>query len=79
MLVQLTHDEVDGLYSDPSVKAYRAEPVMAKLSDGSNIPALCFNLPLEPPPMEANSEYAAKLRHLARRLGFPQDYIDSIR
>ena len=78
LIMQLTHDEIDRLYSDPSVRAYRPEPVEAELKDGSRIPALCFNLPVAPSPNEANSDYAAKLRDLARRLGFPSHYIDSI-
>jgi hypothetical protein len=52
--------------------------VLAELADGSRVPALCFN-PLVPPgPDEANSEYAAKLRDLARRLGLPSDYVEGI-
>ena len=78
IVMQLTHDEVDRLYSDPSVKAYRPEPVLVELNDGSHIPALCFNLPVVPSPGEANPDYAAKLRDLARRLEFPQDYVESI-
>ena len=78
IVMQLTRDEVDRLYSDPSVKAYRPEPILAELNDGSHIPALCFNLPVPPSTGEANPDYAAKLRDLARQLVFPQDYVDSI-
>jgi hypothetical protein len=78
ILMELTHAEVEQLYSESSVRTYRPEAVLCKLNDGSLIPALCFNL-LEPPrPEEANSEYAAKLRGLAARLGLPSDYVDSI-
>ena len=78
ILMELTHAEVEQLYSEPSVRAYRPEAVLCKLKDGSLVPALCFNL-LEPPrPEEVNSEYAAKLRGLAARLGLPSDYLDSI-
>ena len=78
ILMELTHAEVELLYSDSSVRAYRPEAVLCELHDGSRIPALCFNL-LEPPrPEEANSEYAAKLRDLAARLRLPTDYVDSI-
>jgi Gamma-glutamyl cyclotransferase, AIG2-like len=78
ILMELTHAEVEQLYSDPSVRAYRPEAVLCELKDGSRISALCFNL-LEPPrPEEANPEYAAKLRALAARLGLPADYVDSI-
>jgi Gamma-glutamyl cyclotransferase, AIG2-like len=79
ILMELTHAEVERLYSESSVRAYRPEAVLCELDDGSRVPALCFNL-LEPPrPDEANSEYAAKLRDLAARLGFPSDYVESIR
>ena len=79
ILMELTHDEIEQLYSEPSVRAYRAEAVMTELADGSHVPALCFNLVVPPAPEEANAEYAAKLRELARRLRFPAEYIDSIR
>ena len=79
ILMDLTHAEIEQLYSEPSVRAYRPEAVLCKLSDDSCIPALCFNL-IEPPrPDEANAEYAAKLRDLAARLGLPSEYVESIK
>jgi len=78
ILMELTHDEIEQLYSEASVRAYRPEAVLAELSDGSRVPALCFNLLVPPSPQEVNSEYAAKLRDLGRRLGFPSDYVDRI-
>jgi len=78
IVMELTHPEIDQLYSEPSVKVYRPESVLAELGDGSTIPALCFNL-IEPPrPEERNAEYAAKLRALAERLHLPQEYVDTI-
>jgi hypothetical protein len=79
ILMQLTHEEIDKLYSEPSVIAYRPEPVEAELGDGSRLAALCFNLPGGPSPAEANPTYAAKLRDLALQLGFPSHYIENIR
>jgi hypothetical protein len=77
--MELTHAEIEQLYSDPTVHAYRPEAVLCELNDGSHLPALCFNL-LEPPRVDdASSEYATKLRELAARLGPPSDYVDSIR
>lgn len=79
ILMEITHAEIDQLYAEPTVQAYRPEAVLCELNDGSRIPALCFNL-IEPPrPEEANSEYAAKLRGLASRLGLPSDYVNDIR
>jgi Gamma-glutamyl cyclotransferase, AIG2-like len=78
IVMELTHAEIEQLYSEPSVRAYRPEAVLAELTDGSRVPALCFNLLVPPGPEEANSEYAAKLRDLARRLGLPSNYVESI-
>lgn len=78
ILMRLTHLEIERLYSEASVQAYKPEAVLLKLSDGSQQEALVFNLLEEPSPDEHNSEYAAKLRSLAQRLGFPQEYIDTI-
>jgi Gamma-glutamyl cyclotransferase, AIG2-like len=79
VLMELSHAEVEKLYSEPSVSAYRPEAVMVQLADGSYIPALCFNLVVPPAPEEANSEYAAKLRELAGRLKLPRGYVEGIR
>jgi len=78
ILMQLTQAELEQLYSESSVRAYRPEAVLCEVSTGSRIAALCFNL-IEPPRLdEANSEYASKLRDLAVRLGLPSDYVASI-
>jgi hypothetical protein len=78
MLMALSHAELDRLYADASVSAYRAEPVLAHLTDGSAVPALCFNLPTPPQPHETNPEYAVKLQAVARRLGLPESYVARI-
>jgi len=77
-VIELSHDEVERLYAEPSVAAYRPEAVLAQLADRSCIPALCFNLPLPNDGVEANPEYAEKLREVANRLGLPADYVASI-
>jgi hypothetical protein len=75
----LSHDEVQRLYAEPSVSAYRPEAVIAQLADRSCIPALCFNLPPSNETAHANPEYAEKLRMVAVRLGLPAEYVASIR
>jgi len=50
-----------------------------QLDDGSRIPALTFNLVESPHVNERNSEYAAQLKELARRLELPADYVNAIR
>ncbi len=78
VLFTLTQNEIDALYSDPSVSMYRPEEVTARTSDGNVVTSLCFNLSTPPGADERNPEYAAKLKDLARRIGLPQDYVDSI-
>ena len=78
MLMALSHAELDRLYAEPGLSAYRPEPLIAKLADGVCVPALCFNLPTPPPTDRANPEYATKLQAVARRLGLPEDYVESI-
>jgi len=75
----LSHEEVERLYSEPSVAAYRPEAVIAHLADGSCIAALCYNLPPSNETIVANPEYAEKLRLVAGRLGLPPDYVAAIR
>jgi hypothetical protein len=75
----LAHDEIDRLYAEPSVAAYRPEAVIAQLSDQSCVPALCFNLPPSNESEAANPDYAEKLRAVAGRLGLPADYVAGIR
>jgi gamma-glutamyl AIG2-like cyclotransferase len=78
VLMKLTHAELDRLYSEPSVEAYRPEPVLAVDHSGATVAALCYNLPEPPAPAEHNPDYAAKLRALAQRVGLPSDYVTSI-
>lgn len=78
VLMKLSHSELDKLYSEPSVQAYRPEPVLAVTRDGATVAALCYNLPEPPATNEHNADYAAKLRVLAERIGLPSEYIKSI-
>jgi len=66
MLMDLTHEEIDRLYSEPSVSMYRPEAIIA---DGE--PALGFNLIETPGDDEFNAAYAEKLNALKTRLGLP--------
>jgi hypothetical protein len=78
ILFSLTHAEVDALYAEASVSIYRPEALLARLTDGQVVPALCFNLPVPPSMTERNPQYALKLRALAEQIGLPQSYVSSI-
>ena len=77
--MDLSHDEIDRLYAEPTVSMYRAEAVIADLDDGSREAALCFNLPEPPAPNDRNEDYAQRLRELARRFNLPREYVEGIR
>lgn len=80
MLVTLTQDELDRLYSAPGLEHYRPEPVLVHTLDGSKrVPATCYNLAEGPGANERDLGYAAQLQALLRRLGFPASYVDSVR
>ena len=78
MLISLTHADLDKLYNAPGLEVYRPEAVLAHVSDQEAVPALCFNLVKPPEPQERNPEYAARLRQVLAKLGFPDAYIESI-
>src|SRR5437667_12473267 len=75
VLMGLTHNEIERLYSEKNVSIYRPETIIAKLADGSHVPALCFNLLVAPNPQDANPDYATQLRDLGRRPGLPADFV----
>ena len=78
MDVDITHRDLERLYSGPGLELYRPEVVVVETLDGESVPALCYNLPDAPLPDERNPEYAARLQALLRRLKFPPDYVASV-
>ena len=78
VVASLAHNELERLYSEPSVQAYKPEAVLAYLTNGETMAALCYNLVDPPSSDEHNLDYASKLRALAERLNFPPDYVSSI-
>jgi hypothetical protein len=78
LVISLTLTDVDRLYSEPSVQAYRPQPVLAQLASGGVIAALCYNLSPPPAPTDRNPEYVTKLRAVAQKVGLPAEYIASL-
>ena len=78
VLMKLSHADLERLYADPSVRAYRPEAVLAVTRDGVTVAAMCYNLAEVPSPRERNAEYASKLRSLAQAIGLPESYVASI-
>lgn len=79
VLVHIGREELERLYADPSVSAYRPETVRAALADGTAVEALCYNLPPAGSSDAPNREYARKLHKLGTRLGLPAAYLATIK
>ncbi len=71
IVYQLTHDEIDTLYSKSGLDMYVKEPLMVTLENGVSIPVLCCNLLIPPEAHESNSDYEEKLIQCMVRLGVP--------
>jgi Holliday junction resolvasome RuvABC DNA-binding subunit len=79
MTYALTHDEIERLYSAPGLQAYRPEAVLAQLEDKLVVPAICYNLTTPPDPDEINHQYAERLKGALTALGFPTEYVNSVK
>ncbi|HEY7499172.1 MAG TPA: gamma-glutamylcyclotransferase family protein [Vicinamibacterales bacterium] len=78
LLFSVAARDLERIYSEPSLQAYEPEAVLARLEDGTMVPALCYNLPLPPAPHERNADYAEELRVVARNVGLPEEYVASL-
>jgi hypothetical protein len=78
ILVDLTRQEINRLYSRKSLKGYRAEPVIVLIEGTQRLAALCYNLAEPPLPQERNEKYAKKLRAVALQCGLPEEYVHTI-
>jgi hypothetical protein len=79
VVMSLTVAELDRLYSEPSVQAYKPQAVLAQLASGGTVAALCYNLAEPPAATERNPEYAAKLHAIAQKMGLPAEYVATLR
>ena len=79
MVMGLTHDELQTLYSGPGLEHYHPEAVLCTTLSGEPVCALCYNLPKAPAPQEVNEEYADQLRAVLVKLGFPAEYVERVR
>jgi Gamma-glutamyl cyclotransferase, AIG2-like len=79
VVMTLTLDELERLYSDSGVQSYRPQAVLVHPQSGGTLAALCYNLPDPPAPGARNADYAQKLRVLGERVGLPPEYVASIK
>jgi threonine dehydratase len=75
LVFSLTSSDLDQLYSDPGLRAYKPQAVLARLESGAVTAAVCYNLQHPPKAAEHNAEYAANLRAIAKKVGLPEHYV----
>ena len=78
IVMSLTLADLQRLYSQPGLEAYKPQAVLAHIATGGVVAALCYNLADPPAPGEANPEYTLKLRAVAQKVGLPADYIATL-
>lgn len=77
-VVRLSDKERKLLYSEASVADYVPEKVVATSFTGSEIPAICYLLPIDKL-SGRNRAYAASLAATASKIGLPEEYVKIIR
>jgi hypothetical protein len=78
VVMSMRQGDLQRLYSEAGLEAYRPKAILVHPAGGGVIAALCYNLPQAPAAGEHNSEYAARLRTVAHKVGLPAEYIDSL-
>jgi hypothetical protein len=78
MLIALSHQELERLYTAPGLEQYLPEAVLAQPLEGTPVPALCYNLREAPAPHERNPDYATRLQRVLTRLNFPPSYVAAV-
>lgn len=78
MVFALTDRETASLYAEPGLELYRPEPVIATFEDGTFSAVTVFSLCEVHAAEVPDHDYAAKLRVVFERLGFPTDELESI-
>lgn len=78
ILMNISSDQANELYSDKSVADYVPESVIVELLGGSKAEAKCYNLPVDKV-TGANKTYAEALLEVASKRGLPESYLVKIR
>ena len=76
-IMDLSEEELNRLYSDPSVVDYIPEQVIAHKIEGGAKNVLSYNLPKEKL-VGKNKDYAISLSEVAKKIGLPQSYINEV-
>ena len=77
VLMSLSGEDINRLYSERSVSDYLPETIMATTLDNQSVSAVVYNLPLEKL-VGRNKQYAESFATLAKEVGLPADYVIKI-
>jgi hypothetical protein len=78
VLMRIDSEDAAALYSEKSVADYVGEAVLVTLPGGTQVSAICYNLPAAKL-TGRNPEYATALLALATRLELPDSYLERIK
>ncbi len=78
IVMTIDNDAIYNLYAEASVADYIPEEVNIITTTNDSIMATCYNLPPELL-TGTNESYAISLYKLAKREGFPDDYLEKIK
>jgi len=74
LLADVTHEQLDALYSAPGVGEFLPRAVTVETRDGKTSPSLCF-IPPTYENLPADRDYLEKLISAGREYGFPAWYL----
>ena len=77
IVMKLSEEEINSLYSAPGVSEYVPEQIEVTGQNGSTYKVICYNLPLSKL-SGSNREYAKSLSIAARKMGLPDTYVSQI-
>ena len=77
IVMKLSEEEINSLYSAPGVSEYVPEQIEVTGQNGSTYKVICYNLPLSKL-SGSNMEYAKSLSIAARKMGLPDTYVSQI-
>ena len=77
IVMDLSEDEIERLYSAPGVSEYVPEQIEVTDKDGNTFKVQCYNLPISKL-TGSNKEYAKALSVAAQKMGLPKSYVEQI-
>ena len=77
IVMDLSENEIERLYSAPGVSDYVPERIEVTDEDGKNYMVQCYNLPVFKL-TGSNREYAKSLSIAAQKMGLPKSYIKQL-